>query len=104
YRVRGEVIDIFPADSETEAVRLELFDDEIENISVFDPLTGEMLRKTPRYTIYPKTHYATPRERVLESIELIKEELKERLEYLRSVDKLVEAQRLEQRTKYDLEM
>ena len=104
YRVRGEVIDIFPADSETEAVRLEMFDDEIENITVFDPLTGEMLRKTPRCTIYPKTHYATPRERVVESIELIKEELKERLEYLRSVDKLVEAQRLEQRTKYDLEM
>ncbi len=104
YRVRGEVIDIFPADSETEAVRVELFDDEVENLSVFDPLTGEVLRKTPRFTIYPKTHYATPRERVLEAIELIKEELKERLEYLRSVDKLVEAQRLEQRTKYDLEM
>src|SRR5690606_5571810 len=104
YRVRGEVIDIFPADSESEAVRLELFDDEVENLSVFDPLTGEVLRKTPRFTIYPKTHYATPRERVLESTEMIKEELKERLDYLRSIDKRVEAQRLEQRTRYDLEM
>lgn len=104
YRVRGDVIDIFPADSDTEGVRIELFDDEVEQISVFDPLTGEVFKRVPRYTIYPKTHYVTPRSRILESIEFIKEELKERLEQLRSIDKLVEAQRLEQRTKYDIEM
>ena len=104
YRVRGEVIDVFPADSDSNAIRIELFDDEVEQISVFDPLTGEVIQKVPRYTIYPKTHYVTPRETILDSIELIKGELKERLEQLRSNDKLVEAQRLEQRTKYDLEM
>jgi len=104
YRVRGEVIDIFPADSEVEAVRVELFDDEIEQISIFDPLTGEVLGKTPRMTIYPKTHYVTPRERILQSIEQIEEELKVRVEQLKDMDKLVEAQRLEQRTRYDLEM
>lgn len=104
YRVRGEVIDIYPADSDVEAVRVELFDDEVEKISIFDPLTGEVLHKVPRYTIYPKTHYVTPRETVLEAIDNIKEELRERLEYLRENNKLVEAQRLEQRTRYDLEM
>ncbi|PUA29943.1 MAG: excinuclease ABC subunit B [Cellvibrio sp. 79] len=104
YRVRGEVIDIYPADSDMEAVRVELFDDEVEQISVFDPLTGEVLHKVARYTIYPKTHYVTPRETVLEAIENIKEELRTRLEYLRENNKLVEAQRLEQRTRYDLEM
>lgn len=104
YRVRGEVIDIHPADSEKEAVRIELFDDEVENISLFDPLTGEVLRKLARYTVYPKTHYATPRETLLQMIDKVKEELKGRLEHLRSVDKLVEAQRLEQRTVYDMEM
>jgi len=104
YRVRGEVIDIFPADSNAEAVRIELFDDEVELISIFDPLTGEVFRRVPRYTVYPKTHYVTPRERILESVDLIKEELKERLEQLRFADKLVEVQRLEQRTKYDIEM
>lgn len=104
YRVRGEVIDIYPADSDMEAVRVELFDDEVEQISVFDPLTGEVLHKVARYTIYPKTHYVTPRETVLEAIEKIKEELRTRLEYLRENNKLVEAQRLEQRTRYDLEM
>ncbi len=104
YRVRGEVIDIYPADSDMEAVRVELFDDEVEQISVFDPLTGEVLHKVARYTIYPKTHYVTPRETVLEAIESIKEELRIRLEYLRENNKLVEAQRLEQRTRYDLEM
>lgn len=104
YRVRGEVIDIYPADSDMEAVRVELFDDEVEQISVFDPLTGEVLHKVARYTIYPKTHYVTPRETVLEAIENIKEELRIRLEYLRENNKLVEAQRLEQRTRYDLEM
>ncbi|MBA3981507.1 MAG: excinuclease ABC subunit B [Alcanivorax sp.] len=104
YRVRGDVIDIFPADEEREAVRLELFDDEVESISIFDPLTGEVLRKVSRITIYPKSHYVTPRETVLQAIEMIKEELRERLEVLRSNNKLVEAQRLEQRTKFDIEM
>ena len=104
YRVRGEVIDIYPADSDIEAVRIELFDDEVEQISIFDPLTGEVLYKVPRFTIYPKSHYVTPREQILEAIENIKEELRERLEYLRENNKLVEAQRLEQRTRFDLEM
>ncbi|MCO6412651.1 MAG: excinuclease ABC subunit UvrB [Thiogranum sp.] len=104
YRVRGEVIDIHPAESDQEAVRVELFDDEIENLSYFDPLTGEILRRVPRLTIYPKSHYVTPRQTILDSIELIKAELKERLEQLRNLDKLVEAQRLEQRTLYDIEM
>lgn len=104
YRVRGDVIDIFPADSEFEAVRVELFDDEIEQISIFDPLTGEVLNKVPRMTIYPKSHYVTPRERIVQAIEDIKVELDERLKQLRDNDKLVEAQRLEQRTRYDLEM
>ena len=104
YRVRGEVIDIFPADSDKEAVRVELFDDEIEQLSYFDPLTGEVLRRVPRLTIYPKTHYVTPRQVLLDAIEDIKVELKERLEYLRNNDKLVEAQRLEQRTNFDIEM
>lgn len=104
YRVRGDVIDIFPAESEKEAIRLELFDEEVEEISVFDPLTGEVLRKLPRVTIYPKTHYVTPRQTILEATETIKEELVERLEVLRNNNKLVEAQRLEQRVKYDVEM
>ena len=104
YRARGEVIDIFPAESEREALRVELFDDEIENLSLFDPLTGEVLRRVPRFTIYPTTHYVTPRERLLEAMEKIKVELAERLEELRKADKLVEAQRLEQRTTFDLEM
>jgi excinuclease ABC subunit B len=104
YRVRGEIIDIFPAESDGEAVRLELFDDEIESIARFDPLTGEVLRKVPRLTIYPKTHYATPREVILGAIDQIKVELKERLEQLHGNNKLVEAQRLEQRTLFDLEM
>ncbi len=104
YRVRGEVIDIYPAESDREAVRVELFDDEIEALSYFDPLTGEVLRKVPRLTIYPKSHYVTPRETVLDAIEAIKVELKERLEQLYAANKLVEAQRLEQRTRFDLEM
>ncbi|MBN8224769.1 MAG: excinuclease ABC subunit UvrB [Xanthomonadales bacterium] len=104
FRVRGEVVDVHPAESDAEAVRIELFDGEIENISLFDPLTGEVLRKLPRYTIYPKTHYATTRERVLAAIETIKVELKERLEQLYAQNKLVEAQRLAQRTQFDLEM
>ncbi len=104
YRVRGEVIDIYPAESDREAVRVELFDDEIESIGLFDPLTGEMLRKVPRYTIYPKSHYVTPRQTLLEAVELIKQELVERLEQLRFANKLLEAQRLEQRTRFDIEM
>ena len=104
YRVRGDVIDVFPADSDREALRIELFDDEVEQLTLFDPLTGESLQKLPRYTIYPKSHYVTPRERILNAIEQIKEEAKERLEQLRSVNKLVEAQRLEQRVKFDVEM
>ncbi len=104
YRVRGDVIDIFPAESEMEAVRVELFDEEIEQISYFDPLTGAVLRKVPRATIYPKSHYVTPRETLMEAVEHIKVELQQRLEHLRKHDKLVEAQRLEQRTCYDIEM
>ncbi|MBZ9538191.1 excinuclease ABC subunit UvrB [Modicisalibacter tunisiensis] len=104
YRVRGDVIDIFPADAEEEAVRVELFDDEIESIRLFDPLTGELRDKVPRMTIYPKSHYVTPRETILEATEHIKAELAERLEWLRRNDRLVEAQRLEQRTLYDIEM
>ena len=104
YRVRGEVIDIFPAESDGEAVRVELFDDEIESLAWFDPLTGEVLRRVPRLTIYPKTHYATPREVILGAMEHIKVELKQRLEQLHDNNKLVEAQRLEQRTLLDLEM
>ncbi len=104
YRVRGDVIDIHPAESDEEAVRIELFDDEIEALSVFDPLTGEVLRKVPRYTVFPKTHYATPRETVLNAVDQIKLELKDRLTWLRDNNKLVEAQRLEQRTLFDMEM
>ncbi len=104
YRVRGEVIDVFPAESERDAIRIELFDDEVEQLSYFDPLTGEILRKVPRVTIYPKSHYVTPRETILAAVDRIKEELKERLEWLRNNNKLVEAQRLEERTRYDLEM
>ena len=104
YRVRGDVIDIYPAESDKEAVRVELFDDELEGLSFFDPLTGEMLRKVPRLTIYPKSHYVTARQTVLDAIEAIKIELVERLELLREHGKLLEAQRLEQRTRFDLEM
>lgn len=104
YRVRGEVIDVHPADSDFEAVRIELFDDEVEQLSYFDPLTGESLRKVPRLTIYPKTHYVTPRETLLEAVDKIKDELRERLKDLRDHGRLVEAQRLEERTLYDIEM
>jgi excinuclease ABC subunit B len=104
YRVRGEVIDIHPAESDSEALRVELFDGEIENLSLFDPLTGEVYRRIPRYTIYPKSHYVTTRRTVLEAIETIKAELKERLEHFYRENKLVEAQRLGQRTQFDLEM
>ena len=104
YRVRGDVIDVFPAESERDAVRIELFDDEIESLSYFDPLTGEVVRRVARLTIYPKSHYVTPRERLLEACEHIKLELTPRLQTLRENNKLVEAQRLEQRTLFDLEM
>jgi len=104
YRVRGDVIDVYPAESELEALRVELFDDEIENLSLFDPLTGEVLRRVPRFIVFPKSHYVTPRETLLSAVEQIKIELKERLEQLREVGKLLEAQRLEQRTRFDLEM
>ncbi|MFQ3188658.1 MAG: excinuclease ABC subunit B [Gammaproteobacteria bacterium] len=104
YRVRGEVIDVHPADSDRDAIRIELFDAEVERISIFDPLTGEILKTVKRVSIYPKTHYATPRETILNSIEHIREELKERLVVLNGNNKLVEAQRLEQRVNYDTEM
>jgi len=104
YRVRGDVIDIFPADSEREAVRIELFDDEIDSLAYFDPLTGELIKKVPRLTVFPKTHYVTPRQTMLDAIELIRAELKERLQQLRDNHKLLEAQRLEERTRYDIEM
>lgn len=104
YRVCGDVIDVFPAESEEQALRIELFDDEIERLSMFDPLTGEVLYKLARFTLYPKSHYVTPREQLLSAVDSIKIELKERLEQLRSINKLVEAQRLEQRTLFDIEM
>lgn len=104
FRVRGDVIDIFPAESERYAIRVELFGEDVEKISRFDPLTGVVEEDLMRVTIFPKSHYVTPRVRVLEACEQIKVELKERLEQLRSLDKLVEAQRLEQRTMFDLEM
>jgi excinuclease ABC subunit B len=104
YRVRGDVIDIYPAESEQEALRIELFDDEVERLSLFDPLTGEILSRIARYTVYPKNHYVTPRQTLLDAVEKIKAELKLRLEQFRSENKLVEAQRLEQRTLFDIEM
>ena len=103
FRVRGDVIDIFPAESDLEAIRVELFDDEVESLSAFDPLTGEVIRKLPRFTFYPKSHYVTPREVILGAVEKIRKS-SGRLDYLRSNNKLVEAQRLEQRTRFDLEM
>jgi excinuclease ABC subunit B len=104
YRVRGDVIDIFPAESEREAVRVELFDDVIDSISLFDPLTGAVSRKVPRFTVYPGTHYVTPRERLIGAVDQIREELRVRLAELREAGKLLEAQRLEQRTMFDMEM
>lgn len=104
YRVRGDVIDIHPAESDDEGVRVELFDDEIEQISLFDPLTGAVRRRLPRFTIYPSSHYVTPRERILTAVESIKSELAQQLDYLNAEHKLVEAQRLAQRTRFDIEM
>jgi excinuclease ABC subunit B len=104
YRVRGDVIDIFPADSEREAVRMELFDEEIDSIYWFDPLTGAVEKKVPRVTIFPKSHYVTSRDVLLDAVGHIEVELADRLKQLKDNDKLVEAQRLEQRTKYDMEI
>ncbi len=104
FRVRGETIDVHPAESDAEALRIELFDGEIETLTLFDPLTGETLRKLPRFTIYPKSHYVTTRRSILDAVEAIKIELRERLEVLYSQNRLVEAQRLAQRTQFDLEM
>ncbi|HSN18625.1 MAG TPA: excinuclease ABC subunit UvrB [Gammaproteobacteria bacterium] len=104
YRVRGEIIDIFPAESDREALRIELFDDEVESLTLFDPLTGASIRPVPRYTVFPTSHYVTPRGTLLEAVDKIKAELKPRLEELRQANKLVEAQRLEQRTLFDIEM
>ncbi|HUR39656.1 MAG TPA: excinuclease ABC subunit UvrB [Verrucomicrobiae bacterium] len=104
YRVRGDVIDVHPAESDDEAVRIELFDDVVESITIFDPLTGELKRKVPRYTVFPATHYVTPREKMLDVMDEIRGELRERLEVLKKANKLLEAQRLEQRTLFDLEM
>jgi excinuclease ABC subunit B len=104
YRVRGDVIDIFPAESEREALRVELFDDEIDSLVVFDPLTGEIRRKIPRYTVFPGTHYVTPRDRLVTAVDQIRDELHGRLIDMKNNGKLVEAQRLEQRTRFDIEM
>lgn len=104
YRSHGDVIDIFPAESNEEGVRIELFDNEISNISLFDPLSGVVLSRVPRITVFPKTHYVTPRQKLLDAVDLIKLELAQRLDQLHSLNKLVEAQRLEQRTRYDIEM
>ena len=104
FRVRGDIIDIFPAESARDAVRVELFDDTIESLSILDPLLGKVLTRVPRYTVYPGTHYVTPRDRLVNALELIRDEMRERLLELHANDKLVEAQRLEQRTQFDLEM
>ena len=104
YRVRGEVIDVFPAEADSEALRIELFDDEVEQLSIFDPLTGAIIRRVARFTVYPKSHYVTPREQLLAAVDAIKIELKQRLKELYAQNKLVEAQRLEQRTMFDIEM
>jgi len=104
YRVRGDVIDIFPAESEREALRVELFDDEVESLVLFDPLTGEIRRKVPRFTVFPSTHYVTPRDRLVRAVDEIRDELHDRLQYMKANGKLLEAQRLEQRTRFDIEM
>ena len=104
YRVRGDVIDVFPADSEKEAIRIELFGHEIESLKLFDPLTGEVLREMPRVTVYPKSHYVTTKKRILKAVDFMEVELKKSLKKFKKEDKLVEAQRLEQRTLYDIEM
>ncbi|MFV5346759.1 excinuclease ABC subunit UvrB [Acinetobacter soli] len=104
YRIRGEILDVFPAESDQFAIRIELFDDEVDSIRWFDPLTGKMQRKVPRVTIYPKSHYVTPKDNLARAIGTIKDELKEQLKFFKDHDKLLEAQRIDQRTRYDLEM
>jgi excinuclease ABC subunit B len=104
FRVRGEIIDVFPAESAETAVRITLFDDEVEALTMFDPLTGQIFNKVPRYTVYPSSHYVTPRETTLKAMEKIKVELRDRVDFFVKTGKLVEAQRIEQRTRYDLEM
>src|SRR4029077_1748549 len=104
FRVRGEVIDVFPAENSEMALRITLFDDDVETLTLFDPLTGHLLHRVPRYTVYPSSHYVTPRSTTLRAIEAIKEELRARIETFQSAGKLVEAQRIEQRTRFDLEM
>ena len=104
FRVLGDVIDVYPADSDNQAIRIEIFDDEIESLSYFDPLTGEVLKASRQLTIFPKTHYVTPREIMLQATDKIKIELAKQLKLLNKSNKLVEAQRLEQRTLYDIEM
>jgi len=104
YRIRGEILDVFPAESDQNAIRIELFDDEVESIRWFDPLTGKMLRQVPRVTIYPKSHYVTPKDNLSRAIDTIKVELQDQLKFFREHDKLIEAQRIDQRTRYDLEM
>ena len=104
FRVRGDVLDVFPAEHSETAIRISLFDDEVETLSLFDPLTGHMLQRVPRFTVYPSSHYVTPRETTLRAIEAIKVELRERIEFFQRENKLVEAQRIEQRTRFDLEM
>src|SRR5215207_4734691 len=104
FRVRGDVIDIFPAENSETAIRVSLFDDEVENLSVFDPLNGHILQRVSRFTVYPSSHYVTPRATTLRAIEAIKEELRDRIEYFQRENRLVECQRIEQRTRFDLEM
>ena len=104
FRVRGDVVDVFPAENSETALRISLFDDEVETLTLFDPLTGQILHKVPRFTVYPSSHYVTPRDTTLRAIEQIKTELHERVDFFVSNHKLVEAQRIEQRTRYDLEM
>jgi len=104
FRVRGDIIDIFPAESARDAIRVELFDDTIDNLSLLDPLLGKVIARVPRYTVYPGTHYVTPRDRLVNALDLIRDEMRERLQVLQANNKLVEAQRLEQRTQFDLEM
>src|SRR6202034_2889003 len=104
YRVRGDIIDIFPAESGRDALRVELFDDTLENLALIDPLTGALIGRIPRYTVYPGTHYVTPRDRLMQAMDQIRDELRERLMVLHADGKLVEAQRLEHRTMFDLEM
>src|SRR5438552_17440241 len=104
FRVRGDTIDIFPAEHSELAIRVELFDDEIESLQLLDPLTGRIRQRIPRFTVYPSSHYVTPRDKVLAAVDSIKLELEQRLKELVQMGKLVEAQRLEQRTRFDLEM